>query len=190
MPKINSSLRRLRTTIQQIPTVDLIGPPDPLSNLRPIFYAPLFPSLHQSTSSPTGVHPYSLSEFPIPSTKQQLSSQKLEKYKLLLNSEDIEWRLTRYRVDAFNQQFWSKTNTAFLLARDSYILSNPNLIDSTAEIDLSPFYAQHLASTKYEYAVYNRQLWRLQAGLLWPALKAALRPWKFKYAAWKAGVTV
>jgi hypothetical protein len=33
------------------PSRDLIGPPCPLSNLRPVYYAPLFPSLH----SPSGL---------------------------------------------------------------------------------------------------------------------------------------
>ena len=171
-----------------IPTQDLIGPPDPLSNLRPVFYAPLFPSLHQTSTSPTGIHPYSLAEFPIrSSTKLSEEAAELQKFKRRLHSEDLEWRSTRYRLDAFNQDFWTRTNTAFLQARDAWLLANPTL-NNSIEPDLSPFYAQHLADSKYQYAQYNRQLWKLQASLLWPAVKAAFRPWRWAYRSWRAGI--
>jgi hypothetical protein len=173
-----------------VPINDLIGSPDSLSNLRPVYYAPLFPSLHQtSIISPNKIHPYSLAEFPITTTlPQDLIEAKLFLLKKQLHAQDLEWRLTCYRIDSFNQQFWSKTNKNFLLARDRYLTSlPPSTTISTDEVDLSLFYAHHLDATKPQYAAYNRQLWRLQIGLLWPALKAAIRPWKWAWAVKRAG---
>lgn len=161
---------------------DLIGPPCPLSNLRPVYYAALFPPLPTATPS---YNPYSLSEFPSSSLALDRKQQRLQRVKRELQSEDLEWRLTRYRVDAFNQDFWARTNTAFLLARDAYLDDNPSPADTP--VDLAPFYAQHLASTREQYAAYNRRLWGLQASLLWPALKAGTRPWKWRWEVWKAG---
>ena len=105
-----------------------------------MFYAPLFPSLPQSTPFPLSIHPYSLSEFPSSSIASNRAQLRLQRTKQKLHAADLEWRLTRYRVDAFNQDFWARTNTAFLLARDAYLGQHP-VVEGT-EVDLSPFYAQ------------------------------------------------
>ncbi|GAA5912753.1 hypothetical protein JCM5296_006558 [Sporobolomyces johnsonii] len=195
------------------PSRDLIGPPCPLSNLRPVYYAPLFPSLHSPSSwsasppssSParTSPHPYSLSEFPSTSlsSSRDPAQQRLQRLKHRLHAQDLEWRLTRYRLDAFNQAFWARMNTAFLVARDEYLSRASSDDDAggwsdgtgtaarqmTEDVDLAPFYKEHLERTKKEYARYNWELWRMQAGLLWPAVKAAGRRWRWKAAVWRAG---
>ncbi|CEQ39887.1 SPOSA6832_01471, partial [Sporobolomyces salmonicolor] len=192
------------------PSRDLIGPPCPLSNLRPVYYAPLFPSLHSPSSwsasppssSParTTSHPYSLSEFASTSlsSSRDPAQQRLQRLKHQLHAQDLEWRLTRYRLDAFNQAFWARMNTAFLRARDEYLSRGSDGAEwsdgtgtaaqqMTEDVDLAPFYKEHLERTKKEYASYNWELWRMQAGLLWPAVKAAGRRWRWKAEVWRAG---
>lgn len=190
------------------PSRDLIGPPCPLSNLRPVYYAPLFPHLHSAASTaPTSPHPYSLSEFPTAALSSHTSRQRrLQRVQWTLHAEDLQWRLTRYRLDAFNQDFWARTNTQFLRARDAYIarkeaeaatLHGPDGADfppatsmaatPTEDVDLAPFYALHLEATKKQYAEYNAELWKMQAALLWPAVKASWRTWRWKFEVWRAG---
>ncbi|GAA5865833.1 hypothetical protein JCM8547_005727 [Rhodosporidiobolus lusitaniae] len=191
------------------PSRDLIGPPCPLSNLRPVYYAPLFPHLHAAASStPLSPHPYSLAEFPssaLSSSRSSRKQQRLQRIQRELHAQDLEWRLTRYRLDAFNQDFWARTNTQFLQARDAYIarreaeaaLHGPDGAEfppatsiaatPTEDVDLAPFYAEHLAATKKQYAAYNTQLWKMQAALLWPAVKASMRKWRWKWEVWRAG---
>lgn len=181
------------------PAQDLIGPPCPLSNLRPVYYAPMFPELHSPPSFTRNLHPYRLQEFGTSSDAATLDpkQQRLQSIKRQLHAADLEWRLTRYRVDQFNQDFWARTNTDFLKARDAYVARLPPRTDtekgearidrSPTDVDLAPFYAEHLASTKKLYAAYNAQLWKMQAALLWPAINASVRRWKWRWEVWKAG---
>ncbi|KAK4705742.1 apoptogenic protein 1, partial [Phenoliferia sp. Uapishka_3] len=164
------------------PTVDLIGPPCPLSNLRPTYYAALFPSLTRATTTP---HPYSLTEFP---TSPQ--SARLARVQLQLHAADLEWRLMRYRIDRHDQDFWTRTNRLFLEKREEFVTRSRRQSGKTGDVDdveLAPFYKEHLDRTRSEYAVYNRELWSMQASLLWPSLKAATRSWRWRWELWKAG---
>lgn len=60
---------------------DLVGPPDPISNLRPVIYddAPL---------SPPTSHPYSLKEF-------------------TGDTREYQWKVQRQELDSMNHQFWA-----------------------------------------------------------------------------------
>ena len=74
----------------------LVGPPDPVSNLRPVIYDEPEGSVEgkrrritvveRTKTSPT--HPYSLEEFDG-------------------DPADYSWRLERKRLDAYNHAFWS-----------------------------------------------------------------------------------
>ncbi|GAA5879848.1 hypothetical protein JCM3774_002260 [Rhodotorula dairenensis] len=301
--------RRVRPSPSALPPArDLIGQPCPLSNLRPVYYAPLFPSLHSpsgwghlaalesesepaastSTARPIGdtgtgtataavlpssstspaadpqqqhsvaadttlpprrpparirkPHPYSLAEFPTVATSSRTGSiqeqkekpvpssllsdpklVRLERVRQSLHAQDLEWRWARYRFDAFNQAFWTQMNERFLRSRDAYLAEvatnglgmmttrrrdggdeepfppRPSAAaaaavnfsneagGANAAVDLAPFYARHLAETKRAYADYNKQLWRFQAGLIMPAVRASLRSWRWRYEVWRAG---
>lgn len=61
---------------------DLIGPPDPVSNLRPVIYDDAPP-----TAPPTS-HPYSLKEF-------------------TGDTREYQWKVQRQEVDAMNHNFWT-----------------------------------------------------------------------------------
>ncbi|KAM0792134.1 hypothetical protein ACM66B_004834 [Microbotryomycetes sp. NB124-2] len=196
-------LRRLRAARapaaqQDAPAQDLVGPPCPLSNLRPVFYAPLFPTAQRTTAAtpdrqPGKVHPYRVEEFRANPAAAQASAAKERRLQLVqqrFDAADLEWRLTRYRIDRFNQDFWSRTNALFLQQRDDFVraalAAAPPSEPATAQVDLAPFYAQHLKHTKQAYAAYNKQLWRMQLSTMLPAAKAALRRWQWRWELWKA----
>jgi len=66
-----------------------VGPPDPISHLRPVIYndvpKPPPPSLRH--------HPYSLSEFDPESERNQ-------------SPHELHWKLQRQQLDDLNQNFW------------------------------------------------------------------------------------
>lgn len=193
-PAFISSLRTTLSSKQSSywpPELPADPAPPQLSNLRPVYYAPLFPELHSSPKRPTTLHPYSLAEFPSHSASaQSLKQLRLHALKQELHAADLAWRLHQYRVDAFNQAFWVRTNTAFLRAKERWVDKHAASLPANTreeDLDLSGFYKEHLERTKREYAEYNAQLWRLQASLVWPAVKAAARGWRWKWELWKAG---
>lgn len=59
-----------------------VGPPDPVSNLRPVVYDDALPP------APDARHPYSLDEF----------SGDVREY---------QWKMQRQELDAYNQAFWT-----------------------------------------------------------------------------------
>jgi apoptogenic protein 1 len=63
---------------------ELVGPPHPVSNIRSVLFRG-----QSSPSSPT-THPYSLAEF----------GETDE------DSTDLQWRIERERLNAFNHAFW------------------------------------------------------------------------------------
>ena len=81
---ISLVLRPLRLFHSSMLTANYVGPPDPVSNIRPVLYDDLGPT---SLESPP--HPYSLDEF-------GRDSDTLE----------YQWKLQRQQLDAFNDAFW------------------------------------------------------------------------------------
>jgi hypothetical protein len=78
-------LRPLRLLHSTVPTANYVGPPDPVSNIRPVLYNDL-----GSTTTESPQHPYSLDEF------RNDSEDTLE----------YQWKLQRQQLDAFNDAFW------------------------------------------------------------------------------------
>ncbi|KAF9265416.1 hypothetical protein L218DRAFT_898062 [Marasmius fiardii PR-910] len=111
---------------------DLIGPPNPISHLRPIIYddvpTPPPPSLLH--------HPYSLAEFdPEPSNNE--------------SAHELQWKLQRKQLDDLNQHFWLDSNIRFESAKQAVLESLPptaSVMDK--EHALSEFYKQWLMQEK------------------------------------------
>lgn len=85
-PSLPRSIRLLHASVQ---SCNLIGPPDPISHIRPIIYddSPL-------PHPPTLLHhPYSLSEF-LPGFPGRTATCELQ------------WKLQRQQLDDFNHNFW------------------------------------------------------------------------------------
>ena len=97
----------------------LVGPPDPISHLRPIIYDDAPPP------PPQVRHPYSLSEF-------------------TGDTREYQWKMQRQELDALNQEFW--TEVSILVYRPMGCASVHNTSVS-GDIDRDLFPRQTRAST-------------------------------------------
>ncbi|WVQ62812.1 uncharacterized protein L199_000961 [Kwoniella botswanensis] len=147
----SSSTPRRRRLRNDVPTsgVDLVAPPDPQSNIRPIIYASK-PSINPSTNSP-----YSASEFPTGSRDARLENMELE------------WRLRRERVDLMNHRFWATTNLSFeaLKAHRLSLLppaSDPPTADDERRKEdmLTQFYADWQIANQERQIRWVKEWWR------------------------------
>lgn len=137
-PQRRSSRRRDDIDVSK---VDLVGPPDPISNIRPMFYAPI-----ASSSSPTNLkrnsssakstnnlpHPYSLSEFSQSSTSTSRSGLtkglgKLKSFRDLVDrvthrveESELRLRIGKMGTDNITQRFWRDNNLRFNRDLDSW----------------------------------------------------------------------
>jgi len=96
-------LRSLRLLHSSAPTANYVGPPDPVSNIRPVLYDNL-----DTTGVESPQHPYSLDEF-------HNDSDTLE----------YQWRLQQQQLDAFNDAFWRDTNTRFEATKAAVVSGLP-----------------------------------------------------------------
>lgn len=186
---------------------DLVGPPSPRSNIRPIRYGSPFPlsatqlsnsssdgdaNGHSSSSSP--VHPYSLNEF---TSQFNLLPSTLVELKNKLTLEDLEWTLFRKRIDKMNEVFWATQSTAFegLEAAERTRVGNipsfqtlstgqqNQLVDSA----LDTFYQKWLLDEEARFNSYTLQWWNVQLALLRGSWKAQRRVWTWRWACWRHG---
>lgn len=85
--------RRIIHTKPTSKRCELVGPPDPVSHLRPVIYD----EPHVSIEPKRLPHPYSLSEF----NSAESPSEDLE----------LQYKLQRQQLDAFNHQFWLEVHS-------------------------------------------------------------------------------
>ncbi|KAF5373771.1 hypothetical protein D9758_000588 [Tetrapyrgos nigripes] len=121
----------------------LVGPPDPISHLRPVIYddvlAPPSPSVLY--------HPYSLAEFdPEPKRSQ--------------SQNELYYKLQMQRLDALSQNFWLDSNSRFEAAKEAVLNGLPS---SATQLDkeraLSEFYKQWLMQERSRLDKYTDS-WR------------------------------
>ncbi|GBE81937.1 hypothetical protein BKA93DRAFT_740295 [Sparassis latifolia] len=114
---------------------NLVGPPDPVSHLRPIIY-------EDAPSTPlTGVHPYSLKEF-------------------AGDTGEYQWKMQRQELDAYNNAFWTDSNIRFEAAKSAVLESLPETAPTEdREFALSEFYKRWLMQEQSRQKEYNSQ-WR------------------------------
>ncbi|KAH9507207.1 Cytochrome c oxidase assembly factor 8 [Bulinus truncatus] len=116
---------------------DWIGPPDPVSNIRPIqFHEP-------QNETPT----------------------------------EKTFRLRRSKILLWNQNFWAHHNSTFFKAKEDYVLKNQKTDSdgktSISSDELSVFYKKFLDENRKSHLNYNREWYKHNISLLWPALKVA-----------------
>ncbi|SPC66062.1 uncharacterized protein UHOD_04541 [Ustilago sp. UG-2017b] len=127
------------------PGADMVGPPDPISNLRPIRYGSAFEEASSDTSSLAAhasgssaalsmSHPYSLHEFTTSgdsslgwsgtahSRRRGAKAPSLYFERLLAKLEEAELahKLRMARADNFNQRFWQDNNDRFIRALSEF----------------------------------------------------------------------
>ncbi|WVF66838.1 hypothetical protein IAT40_001580 [Kwoniella sp. CBS 6097] len=149
----SSSRPRRRRSAYDAPIsgVDLVAPPDPISNIRPIIYASK-PRINPSTNSP-----YSASEFP---TGLSAGDVRLE-------NMELEWRLRRERVDLMNHRFWATTNANFEAQKAHRLSLLPPASDPPTEEDdrrredaLTQFYADWQIANQERQIKWVKEWWR------------------------------
>ncbi|TFK55058.1 hypothetical protein OE88DRAFT_1653689 [Heliocybe sulcata] len=140
------------------PSRDLIGPPDQVSNIRPMYYEDPLPvplPHHNYKPTPGRWHPYSLEEFTDPDIENaEQSIQDLE----------LQYKLLRQQLDAFNHAFWTDSNTRFDAAKATILESlPPSSKAQDRDIALAHFYQQWLnqESTRQQRytAEFRRRSW-------------------------------
>ncbi|KAI5123361.1 hypothetical protein M0805_001782 [Coniferiporia weirii] len=130
----------------------LVGPPDPVSNLRPIIYDEDVP---RTRTSPT--HPYLLDEFDG-------------------NPQDYQWRVERKWLDAYNHAFWTDSNTRFEDAKRAVLSALPeNATPEATETALSEFYGNWLRQEHGRLREYSDEWSRRNYGGIVFAARAAIR---------------
>ncbi|KAG9318811.1 hypothetical protein JVU11DRAFT_914 [Chiua virens] len=133
----------------------LVGPNDPVSNLRPIIYTDIPGSTPHSRAlvqpKPHLNHPYSLNEF------ADLDSDVPHDRTL-----ELQYKLAREQLDASNHNYWTDSNTRFESARESVLASLPESASpETHENALSEFYKKWVMQEKTRQDEYANE-WRKQ----------------------------
>jgi hypothetical protein len=123
----------------------LVGPNHPVSNLRPIIYTDtLTPPTSHSQERHVN-HPYSLHEFTDVPQNHTL---------------ELQYKLAREHLDAFNHHYWTDSNTRFEAAKQSVLTSLPESASpETRENALSEFYKKWVMQEKTRQNEYSDE-WR------------------------------
>ena len=148
----------------------LVGPPDPVSHLRPVIYDDAPPPPPQTR------HPYSLKEF-------------------TGDTREYQWKMQRQELDAHNHQFWKevcvllveclsmpahrrdhsiplKSNTRFYAAKEAVLQSLPEeTTPEQREVTLSDFYRRWVAQERKRSDDYGEE-WRRRN---WAAISLGAR---------------
>ncbi|GAA93472.1 uncharacterized protein L969DRAFT_16278 [Mixia osmundae IAM 14324] len=189
--------RRTRVIDENTSAFDLVGSPDPVSNLRPVQYRSIFGDrevpLDNLTPLDPSVHPYT-EEYPTEGALATGMTPRLAALRRRYELYDMAWRLHRRRMDDHSQTFWSRVNIAFEEDKQAYIeraQQRAKLANQPFDADaaLPEFYAAWLARHRLEYKDYNAELWRLTWSALAPAMMAKLRNWRWRFEVWRAGAS-
>lgn len=138
-----------------------VGPPDRVSNLRPILYGD-----DGRSQKAAATHPYSLSEFSQPSETNAGSyasatgsghggvlKSHYQRMLARLEAAQLQARLQSIWLDQFNERFWTDNNTRFQHALDE-------AGGAAQDADLvSRFYREWLSANAGRLRAYNRMLW-------------------------------
>ncbi|ODO06312.1 hypothetical protein L198_01544 [Cryptococcus wingfieldii CBS 7118] len=137
--------------------VNLVAPPDPVSNIRPIIYA------SKPATRPSANSPYSASEFPAGNYGDAR-----------LDNMELEWRLRRERVDLANHRFWASTNQSFTSQQEHRLSLLPPASDPPSAEDirlredcLTQFYADWQIANQDRQIRWVKEWWRE----IWEGLK-------------------
>lgn len=196
---------------------DLVGPPDPLTNLRPVYYAPRFTS-PAPVSSTKKLHPYQLDEFGTANlhrssttsismqkgkqrevdisqnSKAIAAREKLENLRRRFEAEDLEWRLQRRRLDQISHEHWARSNLAFTAAKEEAENRARMSSISPSKNQYDPYIMEEFLRNWVEsrapaFEAYQRDWIAGILGHLKPAMKALYRDWRWSFELWRHGLS-
>lgn len=191
---------------------DLVGPPDPITNLRPVWYRPQFSEL-RPVSSTVKLHPYSLDEFSSASSSARAAAtlalgkdhrknqarklERLEKLRVKFEAEDLAWRLQKRRLDQFSHAYWVRSNTAFAKAREAAeeraALTSLSAAGGAGGRVQDPrimedFLKSWVDSRSNEFGSFQQEWLKGIFGHLKPAMRAVYRDARWKLELWRCGL--
>ncbi|KAI6045771.1 hypothetical protein EDC04DRAFT_3031672 [Pisolithus marmoratus] len=138
--------RLIRTLHVSARRQHLVGPNDPISNLRPIIYTDIQTPPKPGPESKIN-HPYSLQEF----SDASLSND---------HALELQFKLKREQLDALNHNYWTESNERFEAAKASVLSSLPASTSSeTREQALSELYRMWVIQERERQEEYSNQ-WR------------------------------
>lgn len=127
----------------------LVGPPDPISNIRPVIYHQEDP-LSSTSYGEKVQHPYSLKEF------TQVES-----------AHDYQVNLQKAQLDAFDHAFWINNNYRFEAAKAAVLDTLPEKATTQdREFVLSIFYRDWLIQESPRLEAYNKTWRRRSADII------------------------
>ncbi|KAG9086776.1 hypothetical protein FS749_003385 [Ceratobasidium sp. UAMH 11750] len=135
----------------------LVGPPDPVSNIRPVLRGTVLKDGTQAA------HPYSLSEFSRSEVVGYSASALHERH-----------------LETLNHSFWTDVNTRFNAARQEILDSHPPAKspeeaaarDAALEANLAAFYRTWLSAEDARFRAYTMQYYVEQARGIWLAFRS------------------
>ncbi|KIJ44041.1 hypothetical protein M422DRAFT_169110 [Sphaerobolus stellatus SS14] len=137
----------------------LVGPPHPISHIRPVLY---------DTASRMGndqSHPYSLMEF----------SEGWEDH------GNLQLRMEQERLYLFNHTFWLDSNTRFLQGKEEALQrweANGDKSPESKEVVLSEFYSQWSIQEASRQAKYTKEWNKRNRLVIKLAMGHQIRLWK------------
>lgn len=149
---------------------DLVGPANPVSNLRPVYFAPLFPAANWKAGN--SLHPYSLNEL---HSAVSLPPQLVE-LRERLAAEDLQYRMMLSAHEKRSSNFWSDINTRYTAAK------------AQSDMDEDDFDRLWSQDHQVEYRTYHRMFYKGQFGMVWPSARDQWRRLRWRAACWRAGI--
>lgn len=163
-----------------------IGPPDSVSNLRPVVYG----AAEDRRRSAAATHPYSLSEFSVKDTGRPRGplAQYTQRLAARLEAAQLQARLQTMWLDQFNQRFWTDNNTRFQQAVAEYEHAAGLVVGEAPLEQVAPFYRAWLATNAARLRSYNRTLWLSTARVVAAQAHYTLLRWYARSVASLAGM--
>ncbi|KAK7490173.1 hypothetical protein BaRGS_00018518 [Batillaria attramentaria] len=135
-PKAKEEKLKIEAEPPKLGTNNWIGPPDPVSNIRPIKFQ---------------VH------------REETHAERMFRQK---QAETIQW----------NQDFWHKHNSKFFKEKEEFVnnLKEIKGVKTVSPEELSQFYRSFLNENRKAHLQYNKEWYKRNISLLWPALQVAV----------------
>ncbi|KAH8107114.1 hypothetical protein BXZ70DRAFT_885889 [Cristinia sonorae] len=152
LSRVAHSSQRARLIHSTLPRHDLVGPPDPVSNLRPVIYDDAPPEAISGYIR----HPYSLKEFKG-------------------DTREYQWKMQRQQLDGYNHAYWTDSNTRFEAAKQAMLDSLPeSTSDEGREFALSDFYGRWIVQEEERSRAYNKQWSKQNWSTIWLGARVKL----------------
>lgn len=156
-----------------------VGPPDPVSHLRPVVYASS--EEREQAGGARTAHPYSLAEFsqPLGRVVGARGGVGAHHGRMLqrLEAARLDARLQSIWLDQFNQRFWTDNNARFERALAEYEAQDAQGAVEPPQERTARFYRAWLAANATRLRAYNHMLWDASMSVVMAQVRLAVVQW-------------